>query len=375
MPLQYPAVALVRSLPNNAGLYLHIPFCARRCAYCNFYSAVYSEQMLDRFTKGLIREIKKWGGSFNRPIDTLYIGGGTPSLLGQRIIDIVDAAMEAFNILPDAEITAEMNPSDEQNGFLHYAKKAGVNRLSIGVQSGIDAELKTLGRRHTARDAERTVAAARKEGFDNISLDLMLCLPESDIATLSKSIDFVLSLDPEHISAYMLKIEPDTLLFAQKPSLPDDDAQVQQYLFMCERLEKAGYEHYEISNFAKTGRISHHNMKYWTLVDYLGIGPSAHSFVDGRRFHYPEDLRRFISDANTVDDGITDDSERIMLGLRLKQGININEPSAQLKAFLLQSERAGLINIKGENISLTNNGMLVSNSIITEITELLYEDI
>lgn len=373
--LQFPAVAQVKSLPNKAGLYLHIPFCARKCAYCDFYSAVTSEQMLDEYTKGLIQEIKRWGGIFDRPIDTLYIGGGTPSLLEHRISSVIDAVRENFSLQSDAEITAEVNPSGDITDFLQYAKNSGVNRLSIGVQSGIDTELKTLGRRHTAQQAKKTIESARGLGFDNISLDLMLCLPESSINTLSQSIDYILSLRPEHISAYMLKIEPNTLFGKQNPTLPGDELQAEQYLYMCERLQKAGYNHYEISNFAKDGFESRHNTKYWELDEYLGIGPSAHSFVDGKRFFYPKDLHGFIKNPQTIDDGFTDESDRIMLGLRLKKGIIIKNQSKPLKSFLLQLERAGLINQNGDNVSLTDSGMLVSNSIITEITGLIYEDI
>lgn len=373
--LQFPAAAQVKSLPNKAGLYLHVPFCARKCAYCDFYSAVTSEQMLDEYTKGLIQEIKRWGGIFDRPIDTLYIGGGTPSLLGHRISAVIDAVRENFSLQSDAEITAEVNPSGDITDFLQYAKKSGVNRLSIGVQSGIDSELKMLGRRHTVADAKKTVDTAREIGFDNISLDLMLCLPESSINTLSQSIDYILSLRPEHISAYMLKIEPNTLFGKQNPTLPGDELQAEQYLYMCERLQKAGYNHYEISNFAKDGFESRHNTKYWELEEYLGIGPSAHSFVDGKRFFYPKDLRGFINNPQTIDDGFADESDRIMLGLRLKKGIIIKNQSKQLKSFLLQLERAGLISQNGDNVSLTDSGMLVSNSIITEITGLIYEDI
>ncbi len=374
MPLLFPVAAQVKSLPD-LGLYLHVPFCVKKCAYCDFYSAVTTEQMLDKFTKGLIKEIKRWGGIIDRPIDTLYIGGGTPSLLQHRIMDIIGAVRENFVLLPDSEITAELNPSGDITDFLQYAKKAGVNRLSIGVQSGIDGELKMLGRQHTVADAKNTVNTARELGFDNISLDLMLCLPDSTIDTLSESIDCVLSLEPEHVSAYMLKIEPNTIFGRKNPMLPDDEAQSQQYLYMCDRLENAGYSHYEISNFARNGYESRHNTKYWILEDYLGIGPSAHSCLNGRRFYYPKDLHGFIDNPKTVDDGAVEESERIMLGLRLKDGITIKNPSGRLSDFLSQLEKAKLIKINGDNLSLTNSGMLVSNSIITEITELAYENV
>ena len=365
------------------GLYLHIPFCAKKCAYCDFYSACVSDGMLDSYTKSLIREIKNWGGVLRRPVfDTVYFGGGTPSLLGGRLAAVADAVYSAFEILPGAEITLELNPTGDRSktyGFMKTARKSGVNRLSVGAQSGSDRELKLLGRTHSAADTLSAVSAAREAGFDNISLDLMLGLPGSDTGTLSESIDFILSAKPEHISAYILKIEENTYFYKMRESLslPDDDSAADQYLYMCERLEKSGYLHYEISNFCLPGRESRHNLKYWRCREYLGIGPSAHSFIDGKRFYYPRDMKAFIKGTKPVYDGDGGDAEEyIMLRLRLAEGLDLRELESRfrintdrIKKAVMPIEKMGLLITSGENIRLTDKGMAVSNSIITEILE------
>lgn len=360
---------------NALGLYIHIPFCERKCNYCDFYSAFYSKDTLSVYLSALKGEIKKWGGEINRPIDTIYIGGGTPSLLGNEIVSLTDCIKENFCVCKDAEFTVEINPSSG-DGFLKYAKSAGVNRLSIGVQSGCDAILKTLGRTHTADVAVQTVANARKLGFDNISVDLMIALPHSNTASLKQDIDFILSLKPEHISAYILKIEENTAFSKTYAALdlPNEDDSAEQYLYMCEQLQKNGYNHYEISNFSIEGKQSRHNMKYWTEQDYLGIGPAAHSCVDGKRFYYPKDLWAFVKNPQTVYDGEGGGkAEKLMLGLRLSQGVDLSQiydtipKSIKEKISLL--EKADYIKADLPRISLTDSGMLISNSIITELLE------
>ena len=373
MLLVFPVAALVKSLTNPLGLYIHTPFCERKCNYCDFYSAFYNKETLSVYLSALKGEIKKWGGTIHRPIDTIYIGGGTPSLLGEEIVPLLHCIKENFTVLPDAEITVEANPSSSGE-FLSLAKAAGVNRLSIGVQSGCDETLKTLGRTHTADDARNTVANARELGFDNISLDLMMALPDSNIDTLQKDIDFILSLDPEHISSYILKVEPNTV-FAKKYdslNLPDDDDTAEQYLYMCETFEKSGYNHYEISNFAKGDKQSRHNLKYWVGQDYLGIGPAAHSCLDGKRFYYPRDLQGFIKMAQTVPDGESGGKEeKLMLGLRLTQGVDLSQIYGEIPQDIKKKidllEKAGYIKANLPHISLTDSGMLISNSIITDL--------
>ena len=360
-------------MTNPLGLYIHVPFCEKKCNYCDFYSAFYSSDMLAVYLDALKGEIKKWGGKIHRPIDTIYIGGGTPSLLGEQILSLVDCIRENFTVLENIEFTVEVNPSSSSN-FLEYAKEAGVNRLSIGVQSGCDRTLKILGRTHTANEAALTVKAARDLGFDNISLDLMIALPNSNIDSLKKDIEFILSLSPEHISSYILKIEQNTV-FAKKCDtlcLPDDDDAAEQYLFMCEEFRKNGYKHYEISNFARKNCESRHNLKYWTGHDYLGIGPAAHSCIDRKRFYYPRDLKGFIKNPQIIDDGASGDkSEQLMLGLRLSTGVDLSqiygEIPQNIKNKITLLEKAGYIKVDLPHVSLTDSGMLISNSIITEL--------
>ena len=354
---------------TNLGLYLHIPFCKKKCAYCDFYSAVYTTQLSEKYVAALKKEIKQWGGKLNRPIDTIYLGGGTPSLLSEHLTDILAEVKSDFKVLPNAEITLEVNPADNIENVLENAKTAGINRLSIGAQSGDDGELLRLGRTHTARDTENAVNTARKLGFCNISLDLMIGLPNSSNDTLKRNIDFLLSLSPEHISAYILKIEQGTAFckYEKNLGLPNDDEVSDQYLFMCDYLEKHGFSHYEISNFAKNGLTARHNLKYWKCDEYLGLGPSAHSFIDGKRFYYPRDLKAFINGNTPLPDGQGGDSEeKLMLALRLKEGVPLEIlPKHKVELFV----KNGLAIIENGNFSLTNKGMLVSNGIITELLE------
>lgn len=372
-PPAFPEVVWVKFLSDSLGIYIHIPFCERKCRYCDFYSAVPSNQTVENYLKSLKEEIKRWGGFINRPIDTIYVGGGTPSVLGSKISEVVNAVRENFTVFPDAEITVEANPSSALKEFLEVSAKIGVNRLSLGVQSGDDRELKMLGRLHTAAEAENCFNLARKTGFKNISLDLMIGLPESDIISLEKSLDFVSSLNPEHISAYILKLEENTPMYNDGVKLPCDDNICEQYLYMCSYLENKGYNHYEVSNFAKKGFESRHNLKYWHTEEYLGIGPSAHSFFGGKRFYYPRDLKTFLTMPNTVKDGVGGGrEERLMLALRLKTGVRLEEIIKGKVEFIEKLLENSLARIENGYFFLTDKGMLVQNSIITE---LLYEDI
>lgn len=364
-------VAQVKFL-TNLGLYLHIPFCLKKCAYCDFYSGIFTEEMLDKYTNSLIKSLKKWGGKLSRPINTLYLGGGTPSLLNHRVITVLDAVRENFALEENTEITLEINPQPNIETVLKNAKKAGINRLSIGAQSSNPEILKVLGRTHTPKDTKYAVETAKKLGFSNISLDLMIGLPNSTLETLKNDLDFLLELKPQHISCYILKIEQNTAFYKLQNSLdlPDDDSVSDQYLFMCEYLNKNGFSHYEISNFCENGFESQHNLKYWNCDEYLGLGPSAHSFIDGKRFFYPKDIKEFINGNEPVFEsygGETD--EKLMLALRLNSGIKIkNLPKNTLTKCELFAKN-GLATIKNGNFVLNDKGMLVSNAIITEILE------
>ncbi|MBQ2934522.1 MAG: radical SAM family heme chaperone HemW [Clostridia bacterium] len=366
-------------MTNSFGIYIHIPFCRTKCNYCSFYSLNVSEELQQAYCDKTISEITRRGRQIARPVCSVYIGGGTPSVLsGEQISSLMRAVKDSFTVTEDAEITVEINPGDDLSGFLEEIRNAGCNRLSMGVQSGNDDELLVLGRRHSVYDAEQTFYTARKLGFDNISLDLMLGLPDSTKETLNKSIDFVLNLAPEHISAYILKIEDGTPFGKAKLNLPNDDDTADQYLLLCDRLKTAGYTHYEISNFAKLGYEGKHNLNYWRCREYLGFGPAAHSFFEGERFYYPNDITAYMQNCKALSDGEGgNEQEYIMLSLRISDGIDISEfeskflkpfpPTILNKARLF--EKNGLCITDGNTIRLTDEGMLVSNSIITSFTE------
>lgn len=370
------------------GVYIHIPFCRKRCAYCDFYSAVIHKDTVSRYIKQLKKEIYRWGGQLCRPADTVYFGGGTPSVLSsEELCDLLCCVKEAFGLCDNAEITVEINPESAHGVFLTKLKEAGFNRLSIGIQSLDDDTLGLLGRGHSASQAVNTFTLAREIGFDNISVDLMCALPiESGFSAIDSAKE-IIKLSPEHISCYMLILEEKTVLSARKEQLsfPDEEAVEKEYLKLSELFSQNGYSHYEISNFAKEGKQSRHNTKYWKLQEYIGIGPSAYSFVDGQRFYYENDLKGFICGAETVSDGQGGDLyEFIMLSLRLSEGLSeesIKEKFGKRfsKAFYEKAklfEDKGLAIIRDGHFCLTANGMLLSNTIICEMTEEeLYEDL
>lgn len=362
------------------GLYLHIPFCKKRCAYCSFYSSFDSEKLKDEYTKRLITVIKERGGKISRPVNTVYFGGGTPSLMYERLSAVMQAVRESFSVENGAEITLEINPGVASERILTAAALAGINRLSVGAQSGSDKMLSLLGRTHTAEDTRRTISAARKRGFKNISVDIMIALPGSDLKSLKEDIDFVCGLNPQHISAYILKTEENTLFYkkAETLDLPDDDSAAEQYLYLCRTLEDRGFNHYEISNFCLDGMESRHNLKYWNCSEYLGIGPSAHSFLNGQRFYYPDDLHGFLRGAEPLPDGDGGTLEEyIMLSLRLSGGLVFDRCRRHFGKDLSEKiikkakplENIGLCKITENAVSLTDKGMAVSNSIITELLE------
>lgn len=357
---------------HNLGLYIHIPFCKRKCAYCDFYSLTMGENLKDEYLSALTGDIKKWGGLIDRPFDTVYFGGGTPSILESDISPLLASIKENFNISENAEITAEVNP-DVSELFLESAYSSGVNRISVGIESSNDVMLNTLGRTHNRNGAEKAVKRIKNAGFQNISADLMIGLPQSSIKTVKEDIDFLVSLNIPHISAYILKVEENTKFAKSGIEIPDNDEQANQYLFMCSELEKHGFLHYEISNFAKQGFESRHNLKYWNCEEYLGLGPSAHSFIDGKRFFYKRDIKSYIKSPKTEFDSIGGtDEEKLMLKLRLKKGIDLSDNILDnIKGSLQPFLKSDYIKLNGNNLSLTDKGMLVSNLIITELSELI----
>lgn len=299
---------------------------------------------------------------------------------GKRLVEIINTAKSAFCI-DDAEITLEANPADDLLGTLYEVKNAGVNRLSLGVQSAISEELELLGRRHRNCDVIKTVADAKTVGIQNISCDLMLGIPKQTEKTLDESIDFLLSLDIPHISVYLLKIEEGTP-FAKAKNLEfaDEDTSSALYLHAAQRLEAAGYEHYEISNFAKKGFRSEHNLKYWNLGEYLGLGPAAHSFIEGERFYFDRSTQDFINGSEPIFDGKGGSAEEfIMLTLRLSSGLNENrlkeefgiKITPEYTSFLQKIISEGLAVKTDKGFRLTDNGFLMQNSIVIKILDTL----
>ena len=282
------------------GLYLHIPFCKAKCAYCDFYSLPHSEEKMDAYAAALARHITEVAPQMqNHRVDTVYFGGGTPSYLGhKRLIALLKTVKKQCRVWDRAEITLEANPDSAGDWrALRALRRAGFNRISLGVQSSDDETLRRLGRVHTWQQVKDAVAACRKAGLDNISLDLIYGLPGQTMASWEDTLHKAMSLSPEHLSCYGLKVEADTPLAHQVSlglSLPDGDAQADLYLRAVELLQQGGYRQYEISNFAKPGRESRHNLKYWTGREYLGFGPGAHSYFGGQRYAYPRDLEGYL---------------------------------------------------------------------------------
>ena len=372
---------------ENLGLYIHVPFCLKKCPYCDFYSVHLNSDLLNRYLESLKNELINWAeklksnGHDSKIIDTIYFGGGTPNLLGNKnIAKILNLIREEFNLENEKnlEVTLEVNPTKFDEIDFETLRKTGVNRLSIGMQSSDDKELKLLGRTHTQEAVEYTVKKAQKADFDNISLDLMLCTPEQTKESLQKSIDFCEKLQVQHISAYLLKIEKGTKYYLNKDklNLKDDDTQSEIYLFTCSELEKRGFMQYEISNFSKSGFQSKHNLKYWNAEEYLGIGPSAHSFLDGKRFFYERDFKKFIEDPKTIEDGIGGDIEEyVMLRLRLTEGLkkstfherfDMNVPKRYFDKAKFY-EKYGLTKVSNDGFNLNPKGFLVSNELIADM--------
>ncbi len=339
------------------GLYVHVPFCVKKCPYCDFYSVPHSGWKTDEYAAAVIRNLKRYGLQY----DTVYFGGGTPGLFPYQIGQILGAA----DYTKDAEITVECNPDSVDECALLYLKKSGVNRLSFGVQSLSIEELSALGRTHHPERAKAMIRRASGLGFKNISADLMLGIPRQTEQSLSHTIEELVQLPITHVSAYILKIEPNTVFGKKPPELPDEDAQAALYLQAVELLAQHGFAQYEISNFAKSGFESRHNLKYWRCEEYVGIGPAAHSYFGGKRYAVPRSFAQFLENEaqpeQLTDDAPDREEERIMLGLRLTEGIPLTpaltERLAQIPNHLYQ--------IRDNRLSLTPEGFLVSNEIIS----------
>lgn len=367
------------------GLYIHIPFCRSKCPYCDFYSCLYKNADTDAYCDALIDEIrtgrrtKEFTKNCDLSFDTVYFGGGTPSVLSsEQIGSILNAVRENYNIAENAEITVECNPSTVDDKFFNAISSFGVNRISLGMQSANDTERRKLGRFADKNQIISAINGARKSGIENISLDVMLGVPDQTMESLDDTIDFCIETKVPHISAYMLSIEEGTVFYKRYDTLvlPDEDTVCDMYSHLAKRLSEHGFGHYEISNFAKKGYESQHNLKYWNCDEYLGLGPSAHSFIDGKRFFFPRDIHSFIDGKNAEYDCTGGDKEEyIMLRLRLSDGIIFDEyksrfnedfsPETIKKANIFQKQE--LLTITDSSIALTEKGFLISNYIISEL--------
>ena len=383
------------------GLYVHIPFCATKCPYCDFNTYAGIEAMMAPYLAALRSEIELWGAVLGGPrLDTVFFGGGTPSYLPEGSLGmLLDTIRGSFMLADDAEVTAEANPDDLHADKLASLLEAGVNRLSIGVQSLDDGLLRVLGRRHSAREALDAFRAARGAGFDNVSIDLMYGLPDQTPEQWGATLDSALDLRPSHISMYCLTLEGGTPMerdaAAGRIPVPDSDLAADMYLAAEVRTVEAGLRHYEISNWAIPGRESRHNLVYWQNRPFLGVGPGAHSYLDGHRFHNirspreyirrmgpgeprPREAGRLFESVPVVEaaepvDRRLEMAETMMMGLRLDTGVDaaqfaarFGEPPAEAYGEIIDElQDDGLLETVAGSFVLTPRGRLLGNEVFS----------
>ena len=377
-------------MARQLGLYIHIPFCRCKCDYCDFYSLAGREERMDACQKALLTHIKETAPQAKGyVVDTIYFGGGTPSLYGpKRVKELLSCIRRRFEVAGNAEITLEANPDSADKKRMRAYRRAGVNRVSLGMQSAHDDELSALHRPHTFQQVQEAVEAIRGARIKNLTLDLIYGLPGQDMARWRDSVEKALALRPEHLSCYGLKVEEGTPLQARVDRgerLPDDDLQADMYLWMVARLEAAGYHQYEISNFARPGFQSRHNLKYWLTRPYLGFGPGAHSDFGGRRFSFLRDLDGYIDgvlggkpilDSDDLIPKRERSGEYLMLRLRTTRGIEEWEYRREyfmnfdpVETKLAEYEQNGWAARVGQRWRLTPVGFLLSNQLIGELLE------
>lgn len=370
---------------NNFGLYLHIPFCIQKCAYCDFLSAPALPEVREAYVNALVHEIQMQPC---QTLDTVFFGGGTPSLLTEKQLErILDAVHARHKVAPQAEISLECNPATADETKLRTFRKLGINRLSIGVQSFSEAELKLLGRAHDSAQAKACIEDAHTAGFKNINLDLMSGLPHQTLMDWENTLQTALSFAPKHISAYSLIVEPGTPFekrYADGKDLPEEDAERKMYARTAEILAQNGLERYEISNYAQPGYESRHNLKYWNCSPYLAAGLGAHGFDGQKRTENVCDLKTYLdfisqnklpAACETVLSKDDLASECIIMGLRLNEGISLAAFSEKFgydlyekhKAKLDMYIRGGFMRKAADRLCFTDSGICVSNSILCEL--------
>ena len=372
---------------KKLGIYLHIPFCVQKCLYCDFCSFPRAErELMSSYADALCRDIQGYGercGEYS--VDTVYFGGGTPTLLPIKEFEkIMKSLTDSFKIEKKAEISSECNPATADGDYLRALRDIGLNRLSIGLQSANENELRALGRIHTYRDFLETYESARAAGFENISADLMYGIPEQTLSSFEHTLSELVSLAPEHISAYGLKVEEETPFGKMKNTLvlPDEDIEYEMYMRCTNYLCENGYDKYEISNFSRMGYESRHNIKYWKGDDYLGFGVSAHSYFEGERFANSRDIKGYISGIDICGERqrICDDermTEYVMLHMRMAAGVEYSDFE---RSFGVDFEsvygdkleryvRSGHVIKNRERTAFSDKGFFVSNFILSDILE------
>ncbi len=373
---------------NKLALYIHLPFCVRKCLYCDFCSkGGAAQEEMHAYTDALLAEISyRASEARGYTVDTVFFGGGTPTLLPlsdmRRITEKIHAC---FSVEGGAEITAEANPATADEEKLRALRALGINRLSIGVQSLDDGELASLGRVHNAQDAIRLFRAARTAGFDNLNIDLMYGIPNQTEQSLQKTLDGVLSLSPEHISAYSLIVEEGTPFYEKRDTLPlpDEDTESRLHDLLSARLRESGYAHYEISNYAKEGYACRHNLHYWRAEPYLGFGAAAYSCFDGARYGNTGDITAYIKAPTqaVAEKEVLKPSDRayeyIMLAFRLSEGLDLDVYKARFGVIVEEKyahlierfSRMGLMERRNNRLCLTEKGMRFSNTVLVAFME------
>lgn len=372
---------------KSLGLYVHIPFCRSKCLYCDFCSFPRSDagEQAD-YTGLLCRDLRmRAEDASDRTVNTVYFGGGTPTLLPPTLLTrILEEIFSRYHLSADAEITLECNPATASREDLHALRKAGFNRISIGLQSADGAELRALGRLHSLADFERTLRDARDAGFENVSADVMFGIPRQTKASYLQTLTHLASLSPEHISAYGLTVESDTPFgkMGDRLMLPEEEETRAMYFEGAALLEQLGYRQYEISNFARPGYESRHNLKYWNCEEYLGFGPAAYSDFGGKRFGNSRDLSAYLGGKSILAESEAPSpreraEEYVMLRLRLADGVNCAafadrfgfDFDSKFAVTLAKYEPAGLVRHTEQGWALTREGFYVSNTILSELLD------
>ena len=371
-----------------AGIYLHIPFCAARCHYCNFATGGYETELAARYVNAISAEIERADvNETMRRVDTIYFGGGTPTTLTvEQFARILELCRAKFDVTPNAEITTEANPGSISLEYLQALRAVGINRLSFGVQSFADEELQMIGRIHDAQAARDAIKLARQAGFDNVSLDLIAGLPEQQRATWHRNLQEAFALAPDHLSVYLLELYQDAPLLHRikrgELQAIDDELTVEMYFALKDEAARHGFEHYEISNWARAGHESRHNLKYWTGAAYWAFGVSAAGYDGATRWSNTRNIHEYLQRIETNASPIAEtielndedrQSENLFLRLRLKEGVNLKAHQQQFgvnvreryRDELARLDEAGLIELEGDTLRISRAGTVLANEVFT----------